>query len=188
MGSTLSPRLCPTGAHPNTSGSPRRWGPCFPTAGPGHCRQNSCRSAMCPRRRPHAGEPCGWALAWSDRRSSPPRRQPKRGQSRFPSTGVMCGRFAVIRPARSRSCWPRSATTMANRPCSPACPRRPIGNGNNCAVSCMGWERHPRRPTILSDGADGPRSLGEAASIGPTCHVLDWFHLAMRIQHAAQAA
>ena len=41
--------------------------------------------------------------------------------------------------------------------------------------------------TILSDGADGPRALGEAASIGPTEHVLDWFHLAMRIQHVAQA-
>src|SRR5215212_1880412 len=41
---------------------------------------------------------------------------------------------------------------------------------------------------ILSDGADGPRSLGEAACIGPTNHVLDWFHLAMRIRHAAQAA
>jgi hypothetical protein len=42
--------------------------------------------------------------------------------------------------------------------------------------------------TILSDGAEGPRSLGEAASIGPTHHVLDWFHLSMRIQHVAQAA
>ena len=42
--------------------------------------------------------------------------------------------------------------------------------------------------TILSDGADGPRSLGEAASIGTVFHVLDWFHLAMRIQHAAQCA
>jgi hypothetical protein len=41
---------------------------------------------------------------------------------------------------------------------------------------------------ILSDGADGPRSLGEAACIGPTNHVLDWFHLAIRIQHVAQAA
>jgi len=41
--------------------------------------------------------------------------------------------------------------------------------------------------TILSDGADGPRSLGEAACGGPTLHVLDWFHLAMRIQHVAQA-
>jgi hypothetical protein len=41
--------------------------------------------------------------------------------------------------------------------------------------------------TILSDGADGLRSLGEAASLGPTFHVLDWFHLAMRIQHVAQA-
>ena len=40
--------------------------------------------------------------------------------------------------------------------------------------------------TILSDGADGPRSLGEAGSVGPTHHVLDWFHLSMRIQHVAQ--
>jgi hypothetical protein len=47
----------------------------------------------------------------------------------------------------------------------------------------------PETPvTILSDGADGPRSLGEAASPGPTHHVLDWFHLAMRVQHVAQAA
>ena len=42
--------------------------------------------------------------------------------------------------------------------------------------------------TVLSDGADDPRSLGEAASPGPTHHVLDWFHLAMRIQYVAQAA
>ena len=42
--------------------------------------------------------------------------------------------------------------------------------------------------TILSDGADGPRSLGEAASVGPRRHVLDWFHLSMRIQHVAQTA
>jgi hypothetical protein len=42
--------------------------------------------------------------------------------------------------------------------------------------------------TILSDGADGPRSLGETASIGTVYHVLDWFHLAMRIQHATQCA
>jgi hypothetical protein len=42
--------------------------------------------------------------------------------------------------------------------------------------------------TILSDGAAGPRSLGEAASLGLTSHVLEWFHLAKRIQHVAQAA
>jgi hypothetical protein len=41
--------------------------------------------------------------------------------------------------------------------------------------------------TILSDGADGPRSLGAAASVGPVRHVLDWFHLSMRVQHVAQA-
>jgi hypothetical protein len=40
--------------------------------------------------------------------------------------------------------------------------------------------------TVLTDGAEGPRSLGEAASPGPTRHVLDWFHLAMRVQHIAQ--
>jgi hypothetical protein len=40
--------------------------------------------------------------------------------------------------------------------------------------------------TVLTDGAEGPRSLGEAASPGPTRHVLDWFHLSMRVQHVAQ--
>jgi hypothetical protein len=42
--------------------------------------------------------------------------------------------------------------------------------------------------TVLSDGAYGPRSLGDAACVGPTRHVLDGFHLAMRIRHVAQAA
>jgi len=41
--------------------------------------------------------------------------------------------------------------------------------------------------TILSDGAEGPRYLGERASPGPIRHVLDWFHLSMRVQHVAQA-
>ena len=40
--------------------------------------------------------------------------------------------------------------------------------------------------TVLTDGAEGPRTLGEAASPGPTHHVLDWFHLSMRVQHVAQ--
>jgi len=42
--------------------------------------------------------------------------------------------------------------------------------------------------TILSDGAEGPRALGEAASPCPTHHVLDWFLLSMRIQDVDQAA
>ena len=41
--------------------------------------------------------------------------------------------------------------------------------------------------TVLSDGAEGPRSLGAAASVGPIRNVLDWFHLSMRVQHVAQA-
>ena len=42
--------------------------------------------------------------------------------------------------------------------------------------------------TVLSDGADGPRFLGESASPGPARHVLDWFHLSMRVQHVTQTA
>ena len=49
--------------------------------------------------------------------------------------------------------------------------------------------RNARDPvTVLSDGAEGPRFLGETASPGPTRHVLDWFHLSMRVQHVAQTA
>jgi hypothetical protein len=42
--------------------------------------------------------------------------------------------------------------------------------------------------TVLSDGAEGPRALGEAASPGSTHHALDCFHLSMRIQHVDQVA
>jgi hypothetical protein len=42
--------------------------------------------------------------------------------------------------------------------------------------------------TVLSDGAERPRHLGESASPGPTRHVLDWFHLSMRVQHITQSA
>ena len=52
-----------------------------------------------------------------------------------------------------------------------------------------GLEATPGTPvTILSNGAEEPRSLGEAACVGPTRHALDLFHLSMRIQHVAQAA
>jgi hypothetical protein len=47
----------------------------------------------------------------------------------------------------------------------------------------------PEMPvTILSDGAEGPRALGEAASVGPTQHVLDWLHLSILTRNVAQAA
>jgi hypothetical protein len=42
--------------------------------------------------------------------------------------------------------------------------------------------------TVLSDGAEGPRCLGETASQSLTRHVLDCFHLSMRVQHVAQTA
>jgi hypothetical protein len=78
---------------------------------------------------------------------------------------------------------------MAGKSFSAACPPRPTDKCDQLRSVLTGLGATPDTPvTILSDGADGPRSLGEAASVGPTHHVLDWFHLAMRIQHVAQAA
>ncbi len=42
--------------------------------------------------------------------------------------------------------------------------------------------------TTASDGADGSRLLREAASTGILLRLLDWFNLAMRVQHAGQCA
>ena len=79
--------------------------------------------------------------------------------------------------------------TMESRSCSAACPAMPTGSALqlNGVLTGLGMTADTE-VTILSDGADGPRSLGEAGSTGTVCHVLDWFHLAMRIQHAAQCA
>jgi hypothetical protein len=80
----------------------------------------------------------------------------------------------------------RSATTPESGPCSATCRPKLICSDSG-VLHRLGAT--PRTPvTILSDGADGPRSLGEAASVGPTHHVFDCFHLSMRIQHVAQAA
>ena len=45
------------------------------------------------------------------------------------------------------------------------------------AIAATVARGHPQTTpvTILSDGADGPRAVGEAASLGLTRHVLDWF-------------
>ena len=46
----------------------------------------------------------------------------------------------------------------------------------------------PQTPvTVLSDGAVGIHvPWAKRRAPGPVRHVLDWFHLAMRIQHVAQ--
>jgi hypothetical protein len=75
---------------------------------------------------------------------------------------------------------------VANRLPSAAYRVRPTGRPRNC-VACCPALAPCTEVTILSDAADGPRSLGEAASVGPSHHVLDCLHLAMRIQHVAQA-
>ena len=76
-----------------------------------------------------------------------------------------------------------------NRVVFASMPAEAVRQGDQLRGVLHGLGATPATPvTILSDGAEGPRSLGEAASIGPTHHVLDWFHLSMRIQHVAQAA
>ncbi len=114
-----------------------------------------------------------------------------RGDDRSRLMAAMSDRHTAIKVARSRSLSLKPlAMTMVSRSCSAACACRG-GQATpaikRCAASAsLGMT--PQTPvTVLSDGAVGPRALGEAASIpGPVRHVWDWFHLAMRIQHVAQ--
>ena len=78
---------------------------------------------------------------------------------------------------------------MGNRSCSAVLPAEADRQRDQLRGVLHGLGATPGTPvTILSDGAEGPRALNEAACVGPTQHVLDWFHLSMRIQHVAQAA
>ena len=76
-----------------------------------------------------------------------------------------CGRLVSIRGARSRFSSLRSATMRGSGSYSPACRRRRLRRRLRGVLHGLGAT--PATPvTILSDGADGPRSLGEAASLG----------------------
>jgi hypothetical protein len=104
--SARSPRSCPTDAHPNTSGSSRRWVPYCPTAGSGRCCQSFCRSVSRRLWKPPGSEHFVSAPGWSGKPSQGwgPSRQSRRNPLRSPLTEVMCGRLVSTRGARSRFC------------------------------------------------------------------------------------
>ena len=160
--------------------------------GPACCCRNSCRSATFRRwRRPAAGPPASGRSVGTAGGIEPTRCAGGRSASNL-----------TLHRRRSRAlgsqlsgslvrgnALPRSAMTMGNKSCSAVCLREADRQRGPAARRAHGLGATPGTPvTILSDGAEGPRSLGEAACVGPTRHVLDWFHLSMRIRHVTQAA
>ena len=165
--STRSPRSCPTDARPNTSASSRRWVSLLPYRRARTLLSEFLPLAMSQRWRRPASEHCVWAPGWSRRRwrGSPRQRRRRRIHRTVHRRRPRAVGSAVIRFARSRLCSRRSATMTGSRSCSPACPRRRLAQLRQLRGVLHGLGATPATPiTILSDGADGPRSLGEAAS------------------------
>jgi hypothetical protein len=54
------------------------------------------------------------------------------------------------------------------------------------ALLAQGWQ--PGRPiSVISDGEPALLNLVRAATGEPVCHILDWWHLSMRVRHVEQA-
>jgi hypothetical protein len=54
------------------------------------------------------------------------------------------------------------------------------------ALADQGWQEN-QPVTVTSDGDPGLPALVGAAAGRPARHVLDWFHLSMRVRHIEQA-
>ena len=114
------------------------------------------------------------------------------------------GTVAVRTPRLAAGCLPgRRSAGGRYHPAAHLAGWRPAGARGDCTVDCL-WSGacggSPRCGACYRARRDTrhrghsperrcrrSRSLGEAACVGPTCHVLDWLHLAMRIHHVAQA-
>ena len=119
----------------------------------------------------------------------PPLQPPRRRRSHCPSTVVTCGRFADTRCVRSRFFVAQVRNDDGQQIVFSSMPAEADRQREQLRGVLHGLGATPTTPiTILSDGAEGPQFLGEAASCGPTHHVLDWFHLSMRVQHVAEMA
>ena len=168
-----------------------RWAPCCRIVALVRFSKSSSRSAMPRRWRRSASGPCTSAPNSRGRRWRP-RRPFRRLEAQSIALAIDGGHVKAVRSYQGRS-FEVLVAQVSN------------DDGKQVVFSSMPAEADRQVQqlrgvlhdlgatsdtpvTILSDGADGPRALGEAASIGPTQHVLDWFHLAMRIQHVAQAA
>jgi hypothetical protein len=54
------------------------------------------------------------------------------------------------------------------------------------ALADQGWQ-NDRPVTVISDGDPALPALVGAAAGGPVTHILDWFHISMRVRHIEQA-
>src|SRR5271155_4742585 len=164
--------------------------PCCPTAALAPCWGPSSRSVISRRSTPSSVGRCRSAPGWSARRS---RRQRfcHRRQTRRRSLSIDSGHVRAVRRYQVRTFEVFVAQASNDDGEQIVFSSVPVEADRQTQQLRGALHRLGATPrtdfTILSDGADRPRSVGEAASIGPTCYVLDWFHLAMRIQHAAQA-
>jgi hypothetical protein len=53
-------------------------------------------------------------------------------------------------------------------------------------LSALGWDGH-RSVTVISDGEPALPNLVRGAVQGPVRHILDWWHIPMRVQHVENA-
>ena len=189
--SARSPRSCPTDARPNTSGSSPRWAPLLP-----YRRARTLLSEFLPLDTLQTVETT---------RQRTLRVGARLEQEAVAGAGSKSAEAAKTIALSIDGGHVRAAREYQGRSFEVLLAQVGNDEGKQVVFSSVPAEAHaqtrqlrgmlhglgatPATPvTILSDGADGPRSLGEAASPGPTHHVLDWFHLAMRVQHVAQAA
>ena len=122
-------------------------------------------------------------------RGRDPSRRWRRNRLHSPLTAATCGRLVSIRGARSRFSSLKLATMRGSRSYSPACRRRRLHRRQLRGV-LHGLGATPATPvTILSDCADGPEDRS-ARTQAPVRLIMYWIgsHLAMRVQHVAQAA
>ena len=136
----------------------------LPSVRPGHgrCCRNSCRSATFrPWRRPAAG-PCEWALGWNSRRHRAKPAAPA-AEARAISLFIDGGHVRSVRSYQVRSFEAMLAQVSNDNGKQEGRVqqyglRRPIGNATGCAACYMGLDTPSTPVTILSDGAEGPRS------------------------------
>jgi hypothetical protein len=147
----------------------QRWVRCYPTAGRGRCWRSFFRSAGHRPWKPPGNELFVLARGWSRRLSRG--RDPSRRWWRnlLQLTAATCGRLVSIRGARSRFSSLRSAAMRGSGVVFASVPAEATSQTRQLRGVLHGLGATPATPvTILSDLADGPRSLAEAASPGPT--------------------
>jgi hypothetical protein len=95
--------------------------------------------------------------------------------------------FLDIRAGISRSPWDALFHRGGYRVSSRAAPHVATGKHDavRAAMRAQGW-LPGRDVTVFSDGDVGLQSIVLSATREPVTHILDWFHLSMRLRHIEQ--